>query len=444
MLIDSTASGGVKSPEAFFCLSQLCLKLNMSKIVLILAFGIIFFLIDLYVYQGVKFLLQGANPLTKRIIFCLYWGVFVLTNAGFLTYHFADSDQFSWSIRVFMMVGIFVNFLSKVVFALFLMLDDIIRFVKWSSGLVSNPKSVETPEGLGITRSDFLVKTALVAGSVPILVAGYGILSGAHDYRVRRHKVFLPNLPASFDGIKIAQISDIHSGSFFNKTAVKGGVEMLLKEKPDMIFFTGDLVNNKATELNDYFDVFSKIKAPLGVYSTLGNHDYGDYVDWDSPEAKRANLNLLIEGHRQMGWDILMNEHRFIEQNGDKLAIIGVENWGGGGFAKHGDLDKAYKGSADAAVKLLLSHDPSHWDAKVRPQYKDIDISFAGHTHGFQFGIELGDFKWSPAQYRYKQWAGLYQQEQQYLYVNRGFGFLAFPGRVGMPPEITVMELKKG
>jgi predicted MPP superfamily phosphohydrolase len=286
-------------------------------------------------------------------------------------------------------------------------------------------------------------KAALIAGTIPFGAMAYGVISGAHDYRVRRKTVVLPNLPKAFDGIRIGQLSDIHSGSFFNKVAVKGGVEMMLKERPDVIFFTGDLVNNQSSEVEEYIDVFNKLKAPLGVFSITGNHDYGDYHQWDSVEAKRKNFLELIEAHRLLGFDLLLNEHRFLEMGADKLAILGIENWGGGRFSKYGKLDKAYAGTEDAPVKLLLSHDPSHWDAQVRPDYPDIDIAFAGHTHGFQFGVEIGNFKWSPSQYAYKQWAGLYQEGEQYLYVNRGFGFLGYPGRIGMPPELTILELKR-
>jgi predicted MPP superfamily phosphohydrolase len=224
---------------------------------------------------------------------------------------------------------------------------------------------------------------------------------------------------------------------------VKGGVEMFLKEKPDVIFFTGDLVNNQTEEVKDYIDTFNKLKAPLGVFSITGNHDYGDYKQWSSAEAKRKNFQDLIDAHKALGFDILLNEHRYIEQGGERIAILGNENWGGGRFTKYGKLDVAHKGIEDASVKLLLSHDPSHWDAQVRPLYPDIDIMFAGHTHGFQFGVEIGDFRWSPSQYVYKQWAGLYQEDNQYLYVNRGFGYLGYPGRVGIPPELTIIELKR-
>ncbi|MBO9637911.1 MAG: metallophosphoesterase, partial [Siphonobacter aquaeclarae] len=301
-----------------------------------------------------------------------------------------------------------------------------------------------TPSGGdAITRSEFLAKAALVTAAIPAVGFTWGIISGAHDYRVRKVTLKLKNLPRSFEGLRIAQVSDIHSGSFYNKTAVKGGVDLLLAEKPDLVFFTGDLVNDRAEEVKDYKAIFEKVKAPLGVYSTLGNHDYGDYASWSSPQAKRQNLEDLKRVHREMGYDLLLDEHRFIEQNGDKIAILGIQNWGTGGFAQYGNLAKANAGTDEAAVKLLLSHDPSHWDAQVRTEFSDIDVQFAGHTHGMQFGIETPYFRWSPVQYRYKQWAGLYKEGDQQLYVNRGYGFLGYPGRVGMPPEITVFELQK-
>ena len=218
---------------------------------------------------------------------------------------------------------------------------------------------------------------------------------------------------------------------------------MLMKEKPDIAFFTGDLVNDKAIEVKDYIDIFNKLKAPLGVHSTLGNHDYGDYVQWASPEAKQRNLEDLKKAHALLGWNLMLDENRAITVDGEQIGLIGIQNWGAGNFAKYGSLEKAYKGAEEFPVKLLLSHDPSHWQSQVLPDYHDIDIAFAGHTHGMQFGVEIGGLKWSPVQYRYKQWAGLYQEKDQYLYVNRGFGYLGYPGRVGILPEITIMELVK-
>ena len=228
-----------------------------------------------------------------------------------------------------------------------------------------------------------------------------------------------------------------------SKSLRKGGVEMLMKEKPDVVFFTGDLVNNQAAEMKDYVNVFDKLRAPLGVFSVTGNHDYGDYHAWPTQEAKRRNFDHLMLAHEEMGYRLLMNENHIVREGADQLAIIGIENWGGRGFSKYGKLGQAHKGTENAAVKLLLSHDPSHWDLQVRPEFSDIDIMFSGHTHGFQFGVEIGDIKWSPSQYAYKQWSGLYKQDEQYLYVNRGFGYLGYPGRIGMPPELTIMELTR-
>ncbi|MFZ6011424.1 MAG: metallophosphoesterase, partial [Bacteroidota bacterium] len=325
---------------------------------------------------------------------------------------------------------------------LVLFTDDLTRAFKWVANFFYKGASGDMP-GQTIPRSEFLTKAALIATGIPLGTMAYGILSGAHDYRVRRVTVKLPNLPKAFDGITIGQVSDIHTGSFFNKTAVKGGVEMMLNEKPDLIFFTGDLVNNETSEVKDYINIFNKLKAPLGVYSVTGNHDYGDYQQWNTLEEKRRNFKDLIEAHRLLGFDLLMNRNHEIIQGGDKLSIIGIENWGAGRFSKYGKIDQAYSGSGEAAVKLLLSHDPSNWDAQVRTLYPDIDVTFSGHTHGFQFGVEIGGIKWSPSQYAYKQWAGLYQEGNQYLYVNRGFGYLGYPGRIGMPPELTIMELKR-
>lgn len=398
-------------------------------------------LIDIYFYQAVLAVTKNWSPLWKQMGRIGFWIPTGLSFAALIWWQVADPYSINASVRNWIITGVFATYFSKLIGIIFLLIDDIQRLVRWVAGLFQ--KKSEALPGEPITRSQFLTQAAVIASAVPFGAMVYGIVSGAHDYRVRKVTVKLPNLPKSFDGLRIAQLSDIHSGSFFNKTAVKGGVELVLNEKPDLIFFTGDLVNNESVEVKDYINVFDKLKAPLGVYSVTGNHDYGDYKNWTSQSAKQQNFKDLIEAHRLLGFDLLMNEHRFIEQGGEKLALIGIENWGGGGFAKYGKLDQAYAGTDAAAVKLLLSHDPSHWDAQVRPNYKDIDIAFAGHTHGFQFGVELGDFKWSPSQYAYKQWAGLYTEGNQHLYVNRGFGYLGYPGRIGMPPEITVMELKR-
>jgi predicted MPP superfamily phosphohydrolase len=242
--------------------------------------------------------------------------------------------------------------------------------------------------------------------------------------------------------LKIVHISDVHSGSFTDKAAVEKGIQMIMAQKPDLILFTGDLVNDTADEMADYMDTFGRLQAPMGVYSTLGNHDYGDYFRWPDPQSKVDNLKKLKEIHGQLGWRLLMNEHVALEKDGQQIALLGIENWSAkGNFPKYGKMDKAYPGAEKFPFKILMSHDPSHWDGQVRTTYPDIDLMLSGHTHGMQFGVEIPGFKWSPVQFMYRQWAGLYENEGQKLYVNRGFGFIGYPGRVGILPEITVLEL---
>ncbi len=410
-------------------------------------------LIDVYVYQAVRTLSRSASESTQRTIAIIYWGFTVLSLLLYVIMQFLPPDSISRNTRTFLWATIAIPYFSKIFAVIIILIDDIGRFFRWVVSLFYKPEVREAVEDTtrknlpptdAIPRSEFLMKTALVVGAVPLVGFTWGILSGAHDYRIRRIKLPLKNLPSGFDGLTIAQISDIHSGSFFNKTAVRGGVDLLLKQKPDIVFFTGDLVNSHAEEVNSYIDVFNKVKAPLGVYSTLGNHDYGKYVQWPSVQAERQNVLNVVAAHKQMGWNIMMDQNKILEQNGDKIALIGVQNLGFGPAAlRAGNLAKAYQGAEDYPVKLLLSHNPTHCDAEVRQKYPDIDVMFSGHTHGAQFGVEIGDVRWSPAQYFYKQWAGLYQDGNQRLYVNRGYGYIGYPGRVGILREITVFELVK-
>jgi len=407
----------------------------------LLFFVIFFLLIDLYFFQGVLWASKNWTPLWKGVLRIGFWIPTVLAITAITWWTFGNPYTISTSARNFVITGVVAAYISKVLGILVLFSEDLYRGARWVAGYFGVGVNEKLP-GAIIPRSEFLSKIAVATAALPVGAFAYGIISGAHDYRIRRVTVKMKNLPKSFDGIRIGQISDIHSGSFWNKTAVKGGVEMLLNEKPDMIFFTGDLVNNQTSEVKDFLPIFEKVKAPLGVYSVTGNHDYGDYHKWASPEAKSKNFQDLVMSHKAMGYDILMNENRIIEQSGEKIAIIGNENWGVR-FSKYGNLEQAYQGTDEAAVKLLLSHDPTHWDAQVRPKYPDIDMMFAGHTHGFQFGVEIGNFKWSPVQYVYKQWADLHREGDQYLYINRGFGYIGYPGRVGIPPELTIVELKR-
>lgn len=414
---------------------------NMAKIIIIPLLFIVLTLIDVYIHQAIKTAFRHSNPRTRKFAYIFHWSVVSLSFLSIILYNFAYPALLPDTARSPILVGLFIIYLSKLFGVVILIIDDLKRVVTWLARKTLSVKSI-SGKGEKITRSEFLSKSAMISVALPATTLGFGIIAGAHDYRIRKKTITFPNLPHAFDGIRIAQLSDIHTGSFFDKTAVRGGIDMLLDEKPDIIFFTGDLVNNEAKEIKDYAGILSKVSAPLGVYSTLGNHDYGDYRSWPSEKAKKKNLFDLIEAHKKLGWDIMLNENRRIKVSGEEIALIGVENWGAGRFSKYGDLKKSYLGTEDLPFKILLSHDPSHWDAQIRPDFKDIDLTFSGHTHGFQFGIEIGDFKWSPSQYLYKQWADLYREGQQYLYVNRGFGYIGYPGRVGILPEITIIELK--
>jgi predicted MPP superfamily phosphohydrolase len=410
--------------------------------------GLFFILVlaalDIYFYQGLETITASLSPSIKTAIKITYIIFVILTLLSLLAYIWLRWGFRNDFIKYKLIPTWFMKYIVKLFTGLFLFIDDISRLAKWGIYKFAHLFNYNLADSLVLSRSVSLTKIGMLAATVPIATLGYGILSGAHDYRIRRIRIKLPHLPASFHGLRIGQLSDIHSGSFFNKKAVAAGVDMLLHERPDVIFFTGDLVNDTADEVKDYISIFSKLKAPLGIYSTLGNHDYGDYVPWPSAVAKQQNLKDLCKVHELLGWQLLMNEHKLLTHGTDKIAIIGIENWGLH-FAQYGKLAQAYQNlPEDISVKLLLSHDPSHWDAEVRPKFSDIDIMFAGHTHGFQFGIEIGSFKWSPVQYQYKQWAGLYQEDNQYLYVNRGFGYIGYPGRIGILPEITIVELEKG
>ena len=409
---------------------------------LLVIISILLLLIDWYIYRAVRAIKPGW---AKNSLPYIWWGYSVLLIVGVFIGIFFNLRL---SLRAIILVAFFMTVISKILLLPFVLVDDLRRAVLWvkqkyfysAKKSDAKPKTKET-----ITRSDFIIKAGIAVAALPFATLTYGIISGAYDYQINRRKIYLPNLPKAFDGIKLAQLSDIHSGSFYNKKAVLGGVEMLLAEKPDIIFFTGDLVNNVAPEMKDYQDIFSKVKAPLGVYSILGNHDYGDYYYGPGPSAAKAsNLVAVKSIHNTLGWDLLINTNRKVKVDNEEISIIGIENWGAGRFPKYGKMDLAVQKTDNSPVKLLLSHDPSHWRGQVISEYPEIDMMFSGHTHGMQFGVVTDRFQWSPIQYIYKEWAGLYQEKHQQLYVNVGYGFLGYPGRVGILPEITIFELKKG
>lgn len=402
---------------------------------------------DYYCLSALLAVFKTWSEKAKRRFSIIYWTISLLLIAGIFAGIFVNIFL---SLRAVILVAFFLLTGCKMVMLPFLLVDDLRRLLirifrkPIAAKVVTDEDGKAHTTGEPISRSAFIVKAGLVAAAVPLTSLTWGITSGAYDYQVRRQTLVLPNLPAAFDGITMGQISDIHSGSFYNPRAVKGGVEMLLAQKPDFIFFTGDIVNDMATEMRDYQDIFSKVNAPLGVFSSLGNHDYGDYhFGKEASPAKAKNLKDVIKTHELMGWDLLLNEHRRLKVNGEEIGILGIENWGMGRFPKYGRMDLATKNTDDLPVKLLLSHDPSHWRAEVLPKYPQIDAMFSGHTHGMQFGVRTKDFEWSPIQYIYKEWAGLYQEQHQQLYVNVGYGFLGYPGRVGILPEITIFTLKR-
>jgi predicted MPP superfamily phosphohydrolase len=415
----------------------------MGRLPFIIAACIFIIAFDIYCYKAIIAVFKKWKPTTKKVFAIFYWSYSLLLIFGVFCGIYLNLFL---TLRAIILVAFFLTVACKLAMLPFLILDDLRRlfikiFRRNKNGEVSTAQNTTAEP---ISRSEFLVKAGLVAAAVPLTSLSWGIISGAYDYQVRRVNLILPNLPKAFDGITMGQISDIHSGSFYNKTAVKGGVEMLLGEKPDFVFFTGDLVNNLTNEVRDYQDIFSKVKAPLGVYSTLGNHDYGDYYfGKESSPAKVKNLKDMVDVHKVMGYDLLMNENRRLKVDGEEIGILGIENWGMGRFPKYGKMELAVQHTDDLPVKLLLSHDPSHWRGEVLKKYPQIDAMFSGHTHGMQFGVRFKEAQWSPVQYIYKEWAGLYQEQKQQLYVNVGYGFLGYPGRVGILPEITIFTLKR-
>jgi len=399
---------------------------------------------EIYSFVLVRSAVRNLPNPWKAILFGLYILLTLLTWGSLFFFRkidWAHLPHMARNIFVAFTIGFFV---AKILIATVMLIDDLRRlFLGLTFRLFPSAKATTLSMGEGISRSQFLKSIALVLGGLSVSGFLYGI-TNRYNYQVKKIRIKFKNLPERFRGLRIAQISDIHAGSFDSHDAVLRGVEKLMEQKPDIIFFTGDLVNNKAEEIKPYIDIFSRLKAPLGVYSILGNHDYGDYVQWDSPEAKAANLEELKQIQAQMGWKLMMNEHVILEREGEKIAILGIENWGAkANFPKYGNLRQAYEGLAekDVPFKVLLSHDPSHFDAEVQSRFTDIDLTLSGHTHGMQFGVEIPGIKWSPVKYVYSKWAGLYQVGRQYLYVNRGYGFLGYPGRLGILPEITIIDL---
>ena len=403
-----------------------------TAISLIILFVIIV-LLEVYAFQAIK-------TITKSKVIRYSWlfvSIAVYANFAYvaLTYDRTQGQtpQFQMAMGILLTVLI-----PKLVVLIFMFGEDIYR---WILKLISAVTSGNTMPLAG--RRKFISQISLGLAAIPFISFIYGIVQGKYNYKILKYQLTFKDLPEAFDGFTITQISDIHSGSFTNKEKIQYGVDLINKQKSDIMLFTGDIVNNKADEMDNWIAVFDKLEAKEGKYSILGNHDYGDYMDWDNPQDKIDNFQKVKDIHQKIGFDLLLDEHRYLEKDGQKIALLGVENWGKG-FNQAGDLKRAAIGVEKEDFKILMSHDPSHWEEKVKKDPFNYQLTLSGHTHGLQMGIEIpGWFKWSPSKYAYKQWAGLYKEADRVINVNRGFGYHAFPGRVGIWPEITVIELKK-
>lgn len=394
-------------------------------------------IVDFYGFQLIKSIsnskwIKLTYILSSIIILCL------------TLYTYSIGRQ-SLSIKVSNIItGVFlIVYISKLVIAITFFGDDIYRFIKAIYNHLINTKpnndSFHFP-----SRRKFVKQVALGLAAIPFTSLLYGIIKGKYNFKVLKYTIYFEDLPDAFDGYQLTQISDLHSGSFDNKEKITYAIDLINKQESDTILFTGDMVNLTASEMTPWKTTFSKLYAKDGIYSILGNHDYGDYIQWESEVQKKQNFEELKSIQKEIGFDLLLNENRFIKKGNDRIAIIGVENWGKG-FRKNGDLDKASQGITTNDFKILLSHDPTHWQEEIRANKEHYHLTLSGHTHGMQMGIEIpGWFKWSPIKWRYKYWAGIYKENNRYLNVNRGFGFLAYPGRIGIWPEITVINLKKG
>lgn len=395
----------------------------------ILIFTALVFVLEFYVFQAFKTIV--SQPWMRAAYWLVTVGVYMFFVYQAFTFSRGDADQH----KVQLMAVIFLAFMVPKIFAaVFLFVEDLLRFVHFAAAR-AHGKS-DFPGRRRFISILSLGGLALFAGLVLD-----GVIFGKYRHTARRVKVKIKNLPESFKGYKIVQISDVHSGSFFHPEKLQPAIDLINRQNADLVLFTGDMVNNVSQEFVPFVNLFKTIRAKDGKFSVLGNHDYGSYVEWKSSADKMANLQNLIHLQQEAGFKMLLNEHTAIEKNGEQLFIIGVENWGEKPFPQFGDLDKATAGIPASAAKILMSHDPTHFDAVVKHHPSDVALTLSGHTHGMQFGIDLKNWRWSPVQFRYKKWADLYESAGKYLYVNRGFGVIGYPGRVGIKPEITVFEL---
>ncbi|KLT71684.1 metallophosphoesterase [Flavobacterium sp. ABG] len=397
----------------------------------------LFLFIEFYSYQAIRTLIKLRWVLVSYQIISLLLLIFIIYSFSQVDRSIGQTKQFMFTTGLMLLI-----YVPKIVITLVLLGEDVFRL---GAGAVNYFVENSNETNILPSRRKFISQIGLGLAAVPFLSLIYGIFEGKYNYKVIKQTIFFPDLPEAFDGFKITQISDVHSGSFDNPEKISYAVDLINEQEADMILFTGDIVNTHATEMHPWLETFNKIKSyKYGKFSVLGNHDYGEYVTWPSEKEKEDNFHAIKELYNQIGFKLLLNEHTFIQKGEDRIALVGVENWGKN-FKKAGDLNRASQHVDQNDFKVLMSHDPSHWEYEIKNHPKNFHLTLSGHTHGMQFGIEIpGYFKWSLAQYIYKQWAGLYEEVGRYVYVNRGFGFHAYPGRVGIMPEITVIELKKG
>ncbi len=403
----------------------------------ILLLCLILLIIDIYAYQALRTLLKLKWMLVSYQIISFFLLIFIVYSFMQFDRSVGQTKQTMYTMGLLLLV-----YIPKIVMALVLMGEDIFRI---GAGTVNYFSNYNSEIDFLASRRKFVSQIGLGLAAVPFLSLIYAVTKGKYNYKVIKQQIFYPDLPDAFDGFTITQISDVHSGSFDNPDKINYAIDLVNEQNSDMILFTGDIVNTDAKEMHPWIDTFNRIKKhEYGKFSVLGNHDYGEYVTWPTEQEKVDNFEAIKDLYGQIDFKLLLNEHTFIQKGEDKIALVGVENWGNN-FKKVGDINLASANLTKDDFKILMSHDPSHWEYEVKNHEKHFHLTLSGHTHGMQFGIEIPGFiKWSLAQYVYKQWAGLYENKGRYVYVNRGFGFHAYPGRVGIMPEITVIELKKG
>ncbi|MAD96299.1 MAG: phosphoesterase [Flavobacteriaceae bacterium] len=406
----------------------------MSRwIVPLIILSVLIVAVEFYSFQAFKTV--SKSKIVRYGFLALSIGVYIYFFYTMLSYNRSQGQTPQGQLTFGLLLTVL---LPKLVIIFVLLGEDIYRLAVKGFSALARTETLPVPG-----RRKFVSQLALILAAIPFSSFIYGIIQGKYNFKVLKYQLSFKDLPDAFDGFTITQISDIHSGSFTNKEKIQYGVDLINQQKSDVILFTGDIVNNKADEMDQWIDVFSQLEAKEGKYSILGNHDYGDYMNWESKEAKVQNFEDVKGIHEKIGFDLLLDEHRYLTKGNDKIALLGVENWGRG-FNQKGDLQKASANVDKDDFKILMTHDPSHWEYKVKKDDFNYHLTLSGHTHGLQMGIEIpGIIKWSPSKYVYKQWAGLYEEFGRYINVNRGFGYHAFPGRVGIWPEISVIELKK-